>query len=96
MDVGSGAYLQCISLQGRDDDDGLGPRIIISYGEINLRDHAIGYEVFKPLEGSARVSVIVGFPDGRLVTPISRQNTPLRNPVPSAFEQASLEAKRFA
>ena len=38
----------------------------------------------------------VGLPDGRLTTPISRQNTPRLKPVPSALEQASLAAKRLA
>ena len=42
------------------------------------------------------VSRIVGWPDGRLTTPMSRQNTPWRSPVPSALAQASLAAKRLA
>ena len=41
-------------------------------------------------------SLMVGLPPGRLATPMSRQNTPLRRPVPSALEQASLAAKRLA
>ena len=44
----------------------------------------------------APVSRMVGRPDGRLTTPISRQNTPARMPVPSALAQASLAAKRLA
>ena len=39
---------------------------------------------------------MVGRPDGRLTTPMSRQNTPARIPVPSALAQASLAAKRLA
>ena len=42
------------------------------------------------------VSAIVGFPEGRFTTPISFQNTPRRNPVPSALEQASFAAYLFA
>ena len=42
------------------------------------------------------VSRIVGWPLGRLTTPMSRQNTPWRRPVPSALAQASLAAKRLA
>src|SRR5262249_20078131 len=42
------------------------------------------------------VSFMVGFPEGRLTTPMSRQNTPARKPVPSALAQASLAAKRLA
>ena len=42
------------------------------------------------------VSFMVGRPEARLTTPMSRQNTPLRKPVPSALEQASLAAKRLA
>src|SRR5262245_60950790 len=42
------------------------------------------------------VSFIVGRPEGRLITPMSRQNTPLRKPVPRALAQASLAAKRLA
>ena len=42
------------------------------------------------------VSFMVGRPDGRLTTPMSRQNTPARRPVPSALAQASLAAKRLA
>ena len=38
----------------------------------------------------------VGLPDGRLTTPMSRQEMPSRRPVPSALAQASLAAKRFA
>ena len=42
------------------------------------------------------VNFMVGRPDGRLTTPMSRQNTPRRKPVPSALAQASLAAKRLA
>ena len=42
------------------------------------------------------VRAIVGFPDFKFTTPKSRQKTPRRNPVPRAFEQASLAANRFA
>ena len=42
------------------------------------------------------VSCMVGLPLRMLMTPRSRQNTPRRNPVPSAFEQASLAAQRRA
>ena len=42
------------------------------------------------------VSFMVGRPDAKLTTPMSRQNTPDRSPVPSALAQASLAAKRFA
>ena len=42
------------------------------------------------------VSTMVGLPEGSLTTPMSFQNTPLRKPVPSALEQASLAAKRLA
>ncbi len=42
------------------------------------------------------VKRIVGWPEGRLTTPMSRQNTPSRKPVPSALEQASFAAKRLA
>src|SRR5215204_3978455 len=38
------------------------------------------------------VSSMVGLPPGRLITPMSRQYTPLRKPVPSALAQASLAA----
>jgi hypothetical protein len=39
---------------------------------------------------------MVGLPFGRFTTPMSRQNTPSEMPLPSAFEQASLAAKRLA
>ena len=39
---------------------------------------------------------MVGRPPGRLTTSMSRQNTPRLMPVPRAFEQASLAAKRRA
>ena len=39
---------------------------------------------------------MVGRPPGRFTTSMSRQNTPRLMPVPSAFEQASLAAKRRA
>jgi len=39
------------------------------------------------------VSLIVGWPEGKLTTPISRQKTPALNPVPNALAQASLAAK---
>ena len=42
------------------------------------------------------VSAMVGWPERRLTTPMSRQNTPRRMPVPSALAQASLAAKRLA
>src|SRR5574338_71823 len=42
------------------------------------------------------VSLKVGLPDGRLTTPMSRQNTPARRPVPRALAHASLAAKRLA
>ena len=42
------------------------------------------------------VSCSVGRPPGRLTTPMSRHQTPPRSPVPSAFEHASLAAKRLA
>ena len=42
------------------------------------------------------VSSMVGRPDGRLTTPMSRHHTPARSPVPSALAQASLAAKRLA
>ena len=42
------------------------------------------------------VSAMVGRPERRLTTPMSRQNTPLLKPVPSALAQASLAAKRLA
>src|SRR5271166_1042992 len=42
------------------------------------------------------VSRMQGCPEAKLTTPRSRQNTPWRNPVPSAFEQASLAANRRA
>src|SRR5215472_15821879 len=42
------------------------------------------------------VNCMVGRPEARLTTPMSRQNTPLRMPVPSALAQASLAAKRLA
>src|SRR5436305_1567579 len=42
------------------------------------------------------VSFMVGRPDGRLTTPMSRHHTPARIPVPSALAQASLAANRFA
>ena len=42
------------------------------------------------------VSFIVGLPEGRLTTPMSRQNTLSEMPVPSALEQASLAANRLA
>src|SRR5689334_20699388 len=42
------------------------------------------------------VSSRLGLPPGWLITPISLQNTPFRNPVPRALAQASLAAKRFA
>ena len=41
------------------------------------------------------VSTMLGLPDGKLTTPISRQKTPCRSPVPSALAQASLAAKTF-
>src|SRR5262245_25331914 len=42
------------------------------------------------------VSLIDGRPPGKLTTPMSRHHTPWRIPVPSAFEHASLAAKRLA
>ena len=42
------------------------------------------------------VKAKVGLPPGRLTTPRSRKNTPLRKPVPSALAHASLAAKRLA
>src|SRR5437764_2692317 len=42
------------------------------------------------------VSAMVGRPEGKLITPMSRQNTPARRPVPSALSHASLAAKRPA
>ena len=42
------------------------------------------------------VNLMVGWPEGRFTTPMSRQNTPRRMPVPRALEQASLAAKRLA
>src|SRR5262249_33609658 len=42
------------------------------------------------------VSCNVGRPDGKFTTPMSRQKTPWRKPVPSALAQASLAAKRLA
>src|SRR4051794_36592661 len=41
-------------------------------------------------------SCSVGAPDGRLTTPMSFMNTPRLKPVPTAFEKASLAAKRLA
>ena len=42
------------------------------------------------------VSAMVGWPERMLTTPMSRQKTPRRMPVPSALAQASLAAKRLA
>src|SRR5574339_211617 len=42
------------------------------------------------------VSSKVGRPEGKFTTPMSRQNTPCRKPVPRALAQASLAAKRLA
>src|SRR4051812_5139657 len=42
------------------------------------------------------VSAMVGRPEGRLITPMSRHQTPDLIPVPSALAQASLAAKRLA
>ncbi len=42
------------------------------------------------------VSASVGAPDRAFTTPMSRQKTPARRPVPSALAQASLAAKRLA
>jgi hypothetical protein len=42
------------------------------------------------------VKAMVGLPPRWLTTPMSRQKTPRRRPVPSALEQASLAAKRLA
>ena len=39
---------------------------------------------------------MVGWPEGRLTTPMSRQNTPRLSPVPRALAQASLAANRLA
>ena len=41
-------------------------------------------------------SLKVGAPDGALTTPMSFMNTPRLKPVPTAFEKASLAAKRLA
>jgi hypothetical protein len=38
----------------------------------------------------------VGAPEGRFTTPMSFMYTPWKNPVPTAFENASLAAKRLA
>ena len=38
----------------------------------------------------------VGWPPGRLTTPMSEWNTPLAKPVPRAFAHASFAAKRLA
>ena len=51
-----------------------------------------GGVIFSSCAYAPPVNAIVGLPDGRLITPISRQKTPRRNPVPSAFEQASFAA----
>ena len=48
------------------------------------------------LTGGALARLHAILPPGRLTTPMSRQNTPRDRPVPSALEQASLAAKRFA
>src|SRR5690606_40370385 len=42
------------------------------------------------LSSAPPVSAIVGWPERRLTTPMSRQKTPRRMPVPSALAQASL------
>ena len=39
---------------------------------------------------------MVGWPEGRLTTPMSFMNTPRLKPVPTALENASLAAKRLA
>ena len=46
--------------------------------------------------GAPPVNSNVGLPEGKLTTPISRQNTPFLKPVPNAFEHASFAAKRLA
>ena len=42
------------------------------------------------------VSASVGAPEGAFTTPTSFMNTPALKPVPTAFENASLAAKRLA
>ena len=42
------------------------------------------------------VSARVGWPEGRLTTPMSFMKTPRLKPVPTALEKASLAAKRLA
>ena len=42
------------------------------------------------------VTCMTGWPVRRLLTDMSRQAMPMRSPVPSALEQASLAAQRLA
>ncbi len=81
---------------GLNDDDGLGHRTFV--GERHVDDRLVARPATMALSRASAppVSFMVGRPDGRLTTPMSRQNTPLRKPVPSALAQASLAAKRLA
>ena len=81
--------------QTRDDDDGLRQREIVGQCQVDAGLEPGGRDASQ-LFGRAPGQHQVGRPDGRLTTPMSRQNTPRRIPVPSALAQASLAANRLA
>ena len=57
---------------------------------------AVGWIRLSDRFAAPPVNCMVGWPEGRFTTPISRQATPMRNPVPSALEQASFAAHLLA
>ena len=79
----------------RNDDNGLRGRAIVGQRDVDLGLQPAGVIACKRAKAPP-VSFMVGRPPGRLTTPMSRQNTPRRKPVPSALAQASLAAKRLA
>ena len=78
-----------------DDDERLGQRVLVGDRQVDARSVPAGVIAFSR-SAAPPVSRMVGRPDGRLTTPMSRQNTPGASPVPSALAQASLAAKRLA
>ena len=69
--------------------------MIVRNAEVDLGHHSGGV-ISASRRAAPPVSFMVGLPDGRFTTPMSRQKTPSLKPVPKALAQASLAANRFA
>ena len=69
--------------------------MIVGHRQMYVDGVALRRKGVKPGPGTAG-GYSVGAPDGRLTTPMSFMNTPRLKPVPTAFEKASLAAKRLA